>query len=133
VEVAIMALAPSPPPVPGVLNGYLSEADTAAQIGKGIRILQRWRRTHTGPPYTNIGKTVWYRRDTLQAWLLSQERHPLIRETTGRMTGHKQVMTSAWTEAKQAPAPPEKPLASTFLALPDKQHGVLLADPEVSS
>ena len=85
-----MPLAPSPPPTPGLLDGYLSEADAAAQIGKGIRVLQRWRRTRTGPPYTNIGKTVWYRRDTLQAWLLSQERHPLIRETTARVTGHKE-------------------------------------------
>jgi hypothetical protein len=43
-------------------------------------------------------------------------------------------MTSAWTETKQrARAAREAALASTILALPDKQYGVLLADPEVSS
>lgn len=39
-------------------------------------------------------------------------------------------MTSAWTETKQrARAAREAALASTILALPDKQYGVLLADP----
>jgi hypothetical protein len=56
-----------------ILAGYLSEEDTAREIGVAIRTLQRWRHLRIGPPATLISRRPFYRRGALQAWLISQE------------------------------------------------------------
>jgi hypothetical protein len=60
-----------------ILAGYLSEEDTAREIGVAIRTLQRWRHLRIGPPATPISRRPHYRRAALREWLLGQEQsHP---------------------------------------------------------
>jgi hypothetical protein len=68
-------------PLPGLLAGYLTEQELAAQLGVTVRTLQRWRSHRIGPPPTTDipGRSVLYRCDGFAEWLLSHER-PMIRE-----------------------------------------------------
>jgi hypothetical protein len=63
-------------PQPGLLAGYLTEQELAAQLGVTVRTLQRWRSHRIGPPPTTDipGRSVLYRCDGFAEWLLSHER-----------------------------------------------------------
>jgi hypothetical protein len=41
-----------------ILARYFSESETAAELHKDIRTLQRWRALGVGPTPTHIGNTV---------------------------------------------------------------------------
>jgi predicted site-specific integrase-resolvase len=43
-----------------VLDDWLSEADTAKEIGVSVRTLRKWRREGVGPPYANFGRAIKY-------------------------------------------------------------------------
>ena len=43
-----------------LLDGWLSEADTAKAIGVSVRTLRNWRRRRVGPPYAFFGRAVKY-------------------------------------------------------------------------
>ncbi|MGP8252714.1 MAG: helix-turn-helix transcriptional regulator [Terracidiphilus sp.] len=45
----------------------------AAQLGMSLRTLQRHHDARTGPPRINLGKHVFYRRATVDAWLKACE------------------------------------------------------------
>jgi hypothetical protein len=60
-----------------ILEGYLSEAELAKQLNKTERTLQIWRQRREGPPWTKVGKSVFYYTDTVLAWLKAQEQHPV--------------------------------------------------------
>jgi hypothetical protein len=60
-----------------LLDGYLTEAEAAQELAKGVRTLQIWRAQRTGPAWTKIGKTILYNRDAILAWLKSQEQQPV--------------------------------------------------------
>ncbi|MBF0561006.1 MAG: hypothetical protein HQL37_03100 [Alphaproteobacteria bacterium] len=53
---------------------YLSEEQYAHQRGVSIRTCQRDRALRQGPPYTLIGRQVYYRIEAVRAWMLSRER-----------------------------------------------------------
>jgi hypothetical protein len=53
----------------GLLDEYLSEAQLAAELGKDIRTIQRWRKLRIGPPVTMKGITPIYNIATTRAWL----------------------------------------------------------------
>jgi hypothetical protein len=63
--------------MPPILEGYLSEQETAAAIHKTARTLQSWRQQGIGPAYVKIGKTVYYERGALVAWLKDQQKAPV--------------------------------------------------------
>jgi hypothetical protein len=67
---------PNRTPQPGLLAGYLTEQELAAQLGVTVRTLQRWRTHKKGPPPTTDipGRSVLYRCDGFAEWLLSHER-----------------------------------------------------------
>ena len=65
---------PKPPPHAQFLGGYVTEAECAAELGISRRTLQRWHRLREGPPRTLVGKKIKYRRSSVDAWLLEQER-----------------------------------------------------------
>ena len=61
-------------PVVDLLEGYLSEEVYARQRGVSIRTCQRDRALRQGPPYTIIGRQVYYRVEAVRAWMLTRER-----------------------------------------------------------
>jgi hypothetical protein len=68
-----------------ILARYFSESETAAELHKDIRTLQRWRASGVGPTPTHIGNTVYYGKDALRAWVLGQAREPgRVRRAQGR-------------------------------------------------
>ena len=56
-----------------LLSEYLSQDEVARELNVSPRTLQRWRRIRTGPPVTIISRAPFYRRTSVQAWLLSRE------------------------------------------------------------
>ena len=52
-----------------LLEGYLSEAEMAAEINRGVRTLQRWRTLQIGPPYTLINLQPVYNLERAREWL----------------------------------------------------------------
>ncbi|MEM6410696.1 MAG: helix-turn-helix domain-containing protein [Pseudomonadota bacterium] len=55
------------------LRGLLTQKQVASQLGVSLATLARWRRERRGPPRTVVGRQIYYRRDSLAAWLLAQE------------------------------------------------------------
>ena len=66
--------APALPHHAQFLGGYVTEAECAQELGISRRTLQRWHRLREGPPRTLVGKKIKYRRVSVAAWLLEQER-----------------------------------------------------------
>jgi predicted DNA-binding transcriptional regulator AlpA len=56
-----------------LLEGYLSKDELAANLGKGIRTLDRLERQKQGPPRIKIGRLILYRVDSVRNWLVSRE------------------------------------------------------------
>jgi hypothetical protein len=63
-----------PSPNTPLLAEYMSEAEFAAEIGRTVRTVARWRSLGEGPPVTKIGRQNYYRRDSTRAWMESLER-----------------------------------------------------------
>ncbi|WFU37596.1 helix-turn-helix domain-containing protein [Bradyrhizobium sp. CB82] len=59
-----------------ILAHYLTEPELAAQLKKSRRALQVWRHQHKGPPWTQVGSTVFYAEDSVRAWLKALEQQP---------------------------------------------------------
>jgi hypothetical protein len=59
-----------------LLAGYLTEAELAAQLHKSRRALQEWRHQHKGPPWTQVGNTIFYAENSVRAWLKALEQRP---------------------------------------------------------
>jgi hypothetical protein len=57
-----------------LLEDYFTAEQLAAQLGRGVRTLVRWRALNEGPPITRIGRQILYRKTTVAAWLASLER-----------------------------------------------------------
>jgi hypothetical protein len=62
--------------VPSVLEGYISETDLARQLHRSVRTLQRLAATLSGPPRTKIGRSVYYKIESVRVWLVQQEKKP---------------------------------------------------------
>jgi len=63
-------------PSPSVLEGFISESDLARQLNRSVRTLQRLAARQSGPPRIKIGRLVFYRIDSVRAWLAQQEKKP---------------------------------------------------------
>jgi Helix-turn-helix domain len=55
------------------LDGYASEDDLASELQVHPKTIERWRATGEGPPHTKIGRKVFYKRTSLDAWLAKRE------------------------------------------------------------
>ncbi len=51
----------------------LSSSDAAKILNVSIRTLGRWARLRKGPPRIKVGRTIYYRMDAIDQWLLSIE------------------------------------------------------------
>jgi Helix-turn-helix domain len=60
-----------------ILEGYLTEQESADALHKTPRTLQSWRQQGIGPAYVKIGKTVFYERSALLAWVKAQQHEPV--------------------------------------------------------
>ena len=69
--------------VDSILSEYLSDGETAEQLHRTPRTLQRWRRSRIGPPVTWVGRDPYYFKPSLLAWLRSQERE-MVRSKRAR-------------------------------------------------
>jgi hypothetical protein len=65
-----------------LLDGWLTRARVAEEIGVTLDTLQRWETRRTGPPCVRIGRQVLYRADAFREWLISRERAPASRRTS---------------------------------------------------
>lgn len=57
-------------------NELISRDDAGELLGVSPRTLGRWARLGKGPPRTKVGRSIFYRRSSLEQWLLSQEESP---------------------------------------------------------
>ncbi len=58
-----------------ILAGYLTPKDLAQALGVSERTVARWHRLREGPPRVEIGRKVFYRLESVNAWIASCERH----------------------------------------------------------
>jgi hypothetical protein len=56
-----------------ILSEFLSKEELATELGRNVRTLDRWDVLGIGPPRTRVGRTVLYRRASVQEWLAAQE------------------------------------------------------------
>lgn len=50
-------------------KNYLTSAEAAAYLGRGVSTLARERMTGEGAPFVRVGRAVRYRRDDLDAFM----------------------------------------------------------------
>jgi hypothetical protein len=60
-----------------ILEGYLTEAETAAQLRLTPRTLKRYRALRQGPPFTVIGQRKRYNVEEVRKWLASRQINPV--------------------------------------------------------
>ena len=56
-----------------ILIGLLTPEQLAQQLGVTTRTLSRWEVQRIGPPRVVIGRQIFYRIVSVDAWLLSRE------------------------------------------------------------
>lgn len=70
----MQTIAPAPQDQPlNLLADWISREQLASELSLACDTLARWEARQLGPPCTRIGRKVFYRRDTVRAWLLAQE------------------------------------------------------------
>lgn len=52
---------------------YLSSEEAARTLKVSTRTLHRWGRLRKGPPSIKVGRSVYYRRASIERWLLALE------------------------------------------------------------
>jgi predicted DNA-binding transcriptional regulator AlpA len=57
-----------------ITENFLSEPKTAELLGVKVASLRNWSAARKGPPRTKIGRRLFYRRDSLVAWMEAQEK-----------------------------------------------------------
>lgn len=66
-----------------IKKNYFSEVTLAAILGNTPRTLKRWHQLRIGPPRTMIGRMIFYRRESVEKWLLAREQRE-VRKTRRR-------------------------------------------------
>ncbi len=56
-----------------LLSEFLTKEKLAAELRRNVRTLDRWDALGIGPPRTCVGRTVLYRRASVEKWLVAQE------------------------------------------------------------
>jgi predicted DNA-binding transcriptional regulator AlpA len=60
--------------VSSILAGYVTPKDLARALGVSERTVARWHRFREGPPRVEFGRKVFYRLESVNAWIASCER-----------------------------------------------------------
>ena len=61
--------------------GFSNETLTARELNVTVRTLRKWRQLQIGPPWTEVGRQIFYSDASRAAWLKSHEVQP-ARELT---------------------------------------------------
>ena len=56
-----------------ILSEFLTKEELAAELRRNPRTLDRWDVLGMGPPRTHVGRQVYYKRSSVQRWLVAQE------------------------------------------------------------
>ena len=56
-----------------MLDEWMTEEETAAEVGKTVRTIRKWRQKRVGPPFAYFGRTVKYHRPTFQEHFKSSQ------------------------------------------------------------
>jgi hypothetical protein len=56
-----------------ILSDFLTKQELACELGREMRTLDRWDALGIGPPRTRVGRTILYRRASVERWLAAQE------------------------------------------------------------
>lgn len=67
----------------GVLAGYASEVEAAAELGVTSRTMRSWRQKRIGPAWTEVGRTIFYSRAGITRWLSAKEVDPVRNKRGG--------------------------------------------------
>lgn len=85
----MQTIAPAPQDEPlNLLADWISREQLARELGLTYDTLSRWEARQIGPSCTRIGRKVFYRRDTVRAWLLAQEQQ---RKDAAKRTGPRRA------------------------------------------
>jgi excisionase family DNA binding protein len=64
---------------------YLTSDEVSLWLKVSRRTLHRWARQRQGPPSIKVGRAVYYRRASVEEWLLSLEQSSTICATVARL------------------------------------------------
>ena len=56
-----------------ILDGWMTRAELAKELGVCVDTLGRWQTMRIGPPCVRTGRRVFYRRDSVLEWLRQKE------------------------------------------------------------
>jgi DNA-binding transcriptional MerR regulator len=56
-----------------ILEGYVTPAELAAQLGITLRTLRRWEQKRIAPPRVAVERQIFYRVASVKSWLESRE------------------------------------------------------------
>ncbi len=73
-----------------LLLEFLTKKELAAELRRNVRTLDRWDALGLGPPRTCFGRTVLYRRASVQKWLVAQEQTCAGRRDTNHTIQHEE-------------------------------------------
>ena len=71
-----------------VLEGYLTPQQLAEELSTTTRTLIRWHNLRIGPPRVQVGRTILYKRSSVESWLESRQQNPSIRSLKLVQTSH---------------------------------------------
>lgn len=60
--------------ISSILAGYLTPKDLAQALGVSERTIARWHHFREGPPRVEFGRKVFYRLESVSAWIAACER-----------------------------------------------------------
>lgn len=69
---------------PDLLAEWISRENLARELMVKPDTLSRWEARREGPPCMRIGRKVYYRRSSVEEWLLSREQSRPMRKGRGR-------------------------------------------------
>lgn len=58
------------------ISQFLTEQETAIQLGLKVSTLRNWHAARKGPPRTKVGRIMYYRREALVEWMRGKETNP---------------------------------------------------------
>jgi len=90
---------------PDFLQGFISEQEYAHRRGVTLRTCQRDRQLRKAPPYTKLGRQIFYRVDAVREWLMKNER--VVGQTADAPRSQSLRNPSLLPQGKRRPRQPE--------------------------
>jgi hypothetical protein len=75
-----------------ILEDFLTRDELASELRRSPRTLDRWEALGIGPPRTLVGRTILYRRASVQRWLDAQEHHAQLSDGTAAKSNARALL-----------------------------------------